>query len=281
MLRDGKKVGDLDIKNTNKKELVSLIVGKKSLEKYTKENIRKGKVILEVKNLGYLKKFESITFELREGEIKAFFGLIGSGVYDLMSVLFGDNEKSEGEIFIENKKVRINHPYISKINRMGYIPIDRKEEGLALSLDVKKNITSTNIQELGKSIFLNDKIEREHASFIVKKLNIKTPNIKTIVENLSGGNQQKVVIGKWLEKDAKILILCEPTRGIDVGSKLELYKIMAELCKDGAGIVIASTELPEIFSISDNIIVMKKGKIVADLITKETNKDEAMRFAIA
>ena len=176
---------------------------------------------------------KDVSFDLHEGEIVAFFGLLGSGIHNLFPVIFGDRKKSKGDIKINGKKVNIKHPSYAKGNALGYIPIDKKEEGLALPLDIKENITSTNLKNIGKGFFLSRKVEKDHADKWFNQLNIKAPSINTTVSSLSGGNQQKVVLGKWLEAGSRILLMNEPTRGIDVGSKVEIYKITEELCKKG------------------------------------------------
>ena len=278
VLRDGKKVGDALIRDTSKQELVNMIVGKSFSELYPKQDITKGDVLLEVKNLSYLNKIQDISFNLKKGEIVAFFGLVGSGTQLLFKVLFGEVKKTAGEIFIEGKKVEIKNPVVAKKNRMGFVPIDRKEEGIALSMDVKTNVVTANIDAIGRGMRFNKKIEKARTNNWVEKLSIKTPSIDSIISNLSGGNQQKVVVAKWLECDSKILLMAEPTRGIDVGSKAEIYEIAEGLCKNGAGVVIVSSELPEIMAISDRVIVMKRGRIAREYNTKETTQEELMHM---
>lgn len=279
VLRDGRKVGDILTKETDRKLLVNLIVGRELTDQYPKKNIKKGDVILEVKNVTYLDRIEDISFSLYQGEILAFFGLLGSGVHDLLSVLFGDKKKSKGEIFIKGKKVEIYTPFTAKKNNIGLIPMDRKEEGVAVSLNIKQNITSSNIEALGNGFLLNKKIELEHAKDWFNKLDIKAPNVETMVSSLSGGNQQKVVVAKWLERNATILLMNEPTRGIDVGAKREIYLIAEKLCEEGAGVIMASSELPEIMGVSDRIVVMRNGQIAALFNTKETSQEEIMHIA--
>ena len=281
VLRDGKKVGDSKTSVTNKSDLVNLIVGRELSEQYPKRDIKKGKVIFEVKNLSYLNKVKNVSLSLCEGEIVAFFGLLGAGTHQLFSVLFGDKKATSGEIYVEGKKLKISSPNIAKKNGLGYIPIDRKEEGIALIMDIKQNITSSNIEQIGNGFILNRKIEKEHASKWFNALNIKAPSIDTMASSLSGGNQQKVVVAKWLEKNSKILLMNEPTRGIDVGSKAEIYLIAEDLCEKGVGVLMVSSELPEIMAISDRVIVMRDGGIVGEFVTKETSQEELMHLASA
>jgi ABC-type sugar transport system ATPase subunit len=279
VLRDGKKVGDKKTSETSRGELVSMIVGKKLSEQYPKRGIEKGKVIFEGKNISYLKKVKNISFSLREGEIVAFFGLLGAGCYQLFSVLFGDKKATSGEILINGKKINMNHPNKAKTNNVGFIPLDRKEEGLALVMDVKQNITSANIEQLGNSFVLDKRVEVKHAKKWFDMLDIKAPDINTIINSLSGGNQQKVIVARWLEKESKILLMNEPTRGIDVGSKAEIYKITEDLCEKGVAVLMVSSELPEIMAISDRVYVMRNGAIAGEFITKETNQEELMHIA--
>ncbi len=279
VLRDSKKVGEKFTKDTNKAELVKMIVGRDFSEQYKRTDIQKGNIIFEVKNLNYLDKIKDVSFTVKKGEIVSFFGLLGSGTHTLFSVLFGDKKKTSGEIFIEGKKAEITHPFIAKLNMLGYIPYDRKEEGVALSLNVKQNITSTNLEEIGKGFILDRDIENIKASEWVKKLSIKTQSLETIVNNLSGGNQQKIVVAKWLERNSKIFLMSEPTRGIDIGSKAEIYNIAENLCMQGAAVLMVSSELPEILSVSDRVIVMKDGRIVGEFITKQTTQEEIMHCA--
>ena len=281
VLRDGKKVGDKITRETNKSELVSMIVGRKLSDLYPKRDIKKEEVLLEVKNLKYLKRIKDVSYYVKEGEIVAFFGLLGAGTHNLFPILFGDKKASSGEVYISGKKVNIGHPNVAKKNGMGYVPLDRKEEGVAMVMSIAQNITSSNIEEQGNGFILNKKIENKRAQKWFDVLNIKAPGLDTLVENLSGGNQQKVVVAKWLEKDSKILLMNEPTRGIDVGSKAEIYKIAEDLCEKGVGVLMVSSELPEIMSISDRVYVMRDGEIVGHFKTSETTQEELMHLASA
>jgi ABC-type sugar transport system ATPase subunit len=276
VLRDGRKVGDVLTRETSRPELVNMIVGKSFSELYPKKSIAKGEVIFEVKGLSYLDKLLDISFCLRAGEIVAFFGLLGSGTHLLFNVLFGDIRKTAGEILIDGKGVRITHPAVAKKSGLGFVPVDRKEEGVAIDMDVKTNIAAANFENLGDGVRINKKMEKEHAEKWVHTLSIKTPTVRTTLSSLSGGNQQKVVVAKWLERESRILLMAEPTRGIDVGSKAEVYKIAEEFCEKGSGVLIVSSELPEIMAISDRIIVMKDGRIAGEYRTEETNPTELM-----
>jgi ABC-type sugar transport system ATPase subunit len=276
VLRDGKKVGDVSTQETSRQELVNMIVGKSFSELYPKRNIAKGNVIFEVRELCYLDKLLDISFSLRAGEIVAFFGLLGSGTHLLFNVIFGDLKMTKGQMFIDGKRTRITRPAVAKKNNLGFVPLDRKAEGVALAMDVRANILAANIENLGQGVRIDKKMEKEHAKKWIEKLGIKTPSDETILTNLSGGNQQKVVVARWLERDSRILLMAEPTRGIDVGSKAEIYKIAEEFCEKGYGVLMVSSELPEIMAISDRIIVMKDGRIAGEYRTESTNPSELM-----
>ncbi len=281
VLRDSKKIGDAETAKTDKQTLVNMIVGRDLSDQYPKKDIKKGEVIFEVKNVSYMDKIKDISFSVREGEIVAFFGLLGAGTHNLFKVLFGDKKKTEGNIYIGGKVVEITHPYFAKMNKMGYIPFDRKTEGIALTMNVRENITSSKVEDLGKGFVLNKKVEKEEALRWSEKLKIKTPSIETTTNSLSGGNQQKIVVAKWLARNSKIFLMNEPTRGIDVGSKSEIYEIAEDLCEQGAAVLLVSSELPEILAISDRVIVMRDGSIVSEFNTKDTSQEELMHAASA
>ena len=278
VLRDGRKVGDVLTPQTSKQELVNLIVGKDFSELYPKQDIPKGEVILEVRKLCYQDKLQEVSFDLRAGEIVAFFGLLGSGIHLLFNVIFGDLKKTGGEVLIDGRPARIPNPSVAKKHSLGFVPIDRKEEGVAVTMDVKSNVVAANIENMGKGARIDKRLEKSRAETWVAKLNIKTPGVQQVVNNLSGGNQQKVVVAKWLERDSKILLMAEPTRGIDVGSKAEIYRIAEECCQKGAGVLIVSSELPEIMAISDRIVVMKDGRVAGEFRTEDTDPTELMHI---
>ncbi len=278
VLRDGKKVKTLVTAETNTNDLVSLMVGRDIKEMYPKREVPIADIIMEVKNLN-AEGIKNISFELKRGEILGIFGLLGSGRTSLVKALFGANPVKSGEIFIKGKEVIVKSPRKARDNRVGLVPLDRKMEGLALDLGVKENITLANINELGNGFLINTKIEESKAKKWVTDLNIKTPSISTLVNSLSGGNQQKVVLARWLESGSEVIILNEPTRGIDVGAKIEIYKLMQDLCEKGAAIIMISSELPEILSIADRIIVMSKGRITDEYSKKEATEEKLLSAA--
>ena len=281
VLRDGSMVGDILKNDADKRKLINLIVGKDFREQYPKKIIKKGRKIFEVRNLSYLKRINNISFSISEGEILAFFGLLGSGVHSIFPVLFGSRKKTAGDFFIDDKKIEIGNTISSKQHKMGFVPLDRKADGLALSLNVKKNIISANVSETGRGFMLDPKVELNHSKKWIDKLGIKLPGADSLVSNLSGGNQQKVVVARWLECNSRIFLMHEPTRGIDVGSKAEIYRIVEELCESGVAVLMVSSELPEILAIADRIIVMKNGSISGEFIAKNTSQEELMHCASA
>lgn len=278
VLRDGKKVGTFNTRNTNENELVTSMVGRDIKDMYPKRGVLIGEKIMEVKNL-ISDGFNNVSFNLRKGEILGIFGLLGSGRTSLVKALFGANKIKGGEIFIYGKKVNIKSPNIARGEKIGLVPLDRKVEGLALLMSVKENITLANIEDLGKNFLILKSLEQEKAIKWINEIGIKTPTIDQEVNSLSGGNQQKVVLAKWLESGSQIIILNEPTRGIDVGAKIEIYNLMQDLCERGASIIMISSELPEILSIADRIIVMSKGRFTAEYSREEASEEGLLHSA--
>jgi ABC-type sugar transport system ATPase subunit len=245
---------------------------------YPKKEVEIGGTVMEVNNLK-ADGFEDISFKLRKGEILGIFGLLGSGRSSLVKALFGANKIRSGQILINGKEVNIKNPSAARDKRVGLVPLDRKAEGLALIMGVKENITLANIKELGKSFLIDRKNERKRAGKWVDEVGIRTPSIDQEVNSLSGGNQQKVVLAKWLESGSQIIILNEPTRGIDVGAKIEIYKLMEDLCERGSSIIMISSELPEILSIADRIITMNKGVFTSQYLRNEASEEKLLSKA--
>ena len=278
VLRDGKKVGTVKTSKTDTNELVTMMVGRNIKDMYPKRELPIGEVVLEVNNIN-ADGIKNISFNLKEGEILGVFGLLGSGRTSLVRALFGANPIISGDIIIRGKKIKIKKPFQARDNKIGLVPLDRKLEGLALALGIKENITMANIGELGRSFLISRKIEIDKANNWVNKLNIKTPDVSKEVESLSGGNQQKAVIAKWLESGSSIIILNEPTRGIDVGAKIEIYKLMQELCENGSSVIMVSSELPEILSIADRIIVLSKGRVTDEYLRNKASEEKLLNSA--
>lgn len=280
VLRDGEYIKTLNFKDTNLEALIGLMVGRKLDEKFPKLVMERGEKILEVKGFNKGKRVKNIFFDLYKGEILGFAGLMGAGRTELARAIFGADKIDSGEIYLNGKKLNIKSPADAIANGLAYIPEDRKHEGLSLSMNVAFNITLSNIDSIASPAGIIERSkEKQISNKIVSDLKIKTPSLEQIVKNLSGGNQQKVVVGKWLTRNPKVFIFDEPTRGIDVGAKIEIYNILNQLKKSGIGVIMISSELPEILGICDRVLVMCEGEIKAELNCENTNQEEIMHYA--
>ena len=262
IMRDGKIVGTKEVENITKDEIIEMMVGRSLSMEYPPRNVKPQEVVLSVKDLKRGNKLNGISFDLRKGEILGIAGLVGAGRTELAEALFGADPIDEGSMEIHGKKVRIRSTQDGKMNSIGMVTEDRKETGLVVDMSVTKNITVTKLEDVSKGFVIQRNKEESVAQDFVKKLNIKTPSVRQTLYNLSGGNQQKVVLAKWLFSNVEILILDEPTRGIDIGAKYEIYCLMNSLCEQGKSIIMISSELPEVLNMSDRILVMRSGKIV-------------------
>jgi len=240
---------------------------------------KNGNSLLEVKNLRseYLR---DVSFTLHRGEILGFFGLMGAGCDEIVQSLFGILPVSSGDILIDGKKVHLDSPAAAIRHGIGYVPSERKTEGLILSASVRQNVTLLALDRLSKGLRFDATGERAIAERAVEAFNIKTTTIETIVETLSGGNQQKIVLAKWIENKPKILVLNDPTRGIDVGAKVEIYKLMDRLCQEGLGIIMVSSEMGEVMFSSDRMHVVHEGAIVAEFSKNEATQESIMKKAV-
>ncbi len=279
VLRDGKLIGSVETEKTTRNELVKMMVGRELEDMYPKTEIARGEVVLDVKNLSSGRDFRNISFQLHRKEILGLFGLEGSGRTALLSTIFGAKKVDTGTMAINGREVKIDHPFHAKKAGLGMIPISRKEEGVTLSMSVANNIVMTNIGNMGKGVIFDKVEEKKRAEKWIRNLNIKTPSLDTEVNGLSGGNQQKVAIAKWLESDAQIFIMNEPTRGIDVGAKVEIYKLMERLCEEGHAVIMSSSELPEMLSIPDRILVLAQGELTAEFPREEADKEKLIHAA--
>ena len=262
VFRDGKYVVSDSIDKFNEKSLIEYMVGRELVGEYPKSEYGNSQEVLKVEGLrtDYI---EDVSFELNKGEILGFAGLVGSGRTEVARAIFGYDRIKSGKIKIKGKKVKIKSPQDSIKNGVAFITEDRKNLGLILNMSVKENLTFSSLKKIKSNILLSNKKEKEVCEDQINLLKIKTASINTKVGNLSGGNQQKVVIGKWLLTDSDIFIFDEPTRGLDIGAKQEIYKIMRKLTNEGKSIIMISSEMPELIGMSDRIIVMSGGKIVS------------------
>ena len=281
VMRDGTYVGTLITKECTKEDIINMMVGRVIYEDpKTESTVPKGApVVLKVENLNAGKMVQNVSFELRKGEILGFSGLMGAGRTETARALFGADPKESGDIYINGQKVIINNPQDAVKHGIGYLSEDRKRYGIVVQKTVAENTTMADLDEFTNGIFINKKKENEVAQKYVESLATKTPSVDQLVVNLSGGNQQKVVIAKWLTRNCDILIFDEPTRGIDVGAKNEIYKLMNRLAAEGKAIIMISSEMTEILRMSDRIVIMCEGKITGELDISEATQENIMNLA--
>ncbi|WP_026560684.1 sugar ABC transporter ATP-binding protein [Bacillus sp. J37] len=279
IMRDGAYIGQKTIKETSFDEIVSMMVGYDLDERFPRIEISPGETILSVKDLSQKGKFENVSFDVRKGEILGFSGLMGSGRTEVMHAIFGSTKFDSGEIHISGKKVNISSPIVAKRMGLGFITEDRKNEGLILDFSVRDNMALPSLSSFANNKLIEDRSIRSMVEEFIGKLKVKTASQEISVGKLSGGNQQKIVIAKWLITNPKILILDEPTRGVDVGAKKEIYEIINQLKKAGVAIIIVSSELPEILGICDRIAVMHEKKLVKIFNRDESTQESVMQYA--
>jgi ribose transport system ATP-binding protein len=260
-------------------ELVRLMVGRALTDVYPKREPKLGEVLLEVKGLGRHHLVHDVSFQLRAGEIVGFSGITGSGRTEVMRAVFGADAHT-AEMKVSGKPYKARSPQAAIRRGIALVTEDRKGQGLFLKQDVTMNTTISGLKFLTRGGLIRRAKEEAVVSKMIKDLRIKTPNAKFHVVNMSGGNQQKVILARWLSVDTKILIMDEPTRGIDVGSKAEIYQIMDELTKRGVGIIMISSELPEVLGMSDRIMVMREGTIVGELSRDVATEEGVMKYAV-
>lgn len=280
VLRDGEYVGTVNTDEVEMQEIISMMVGRK-----LKSDVRPAakpqtdETVLEVKNLSTKNLIKNVSFDVKKGEIFGFAGLMGAGRTEVARCVFGADPRTEGDIYVHGKKVRIANAKDGVTNGIGYLSEDRKRFGILLDADVKANVTLADMKDYAKAGFVDDRKIRRTALDYVDKLRIRTPSINQTLLNLSGGNQQKVVIAKWLVRDSDVLIFDEPTRGIDVGAKEEIYQLLENLAAQGKAIVVISSELPEVLRLSNRIAVMAQGRIIGILDNEEATQEKIMELA--
>ncbi len=281
VMRDGKYVGTVNTDEVSKDEIINMMIGRVVYEepKTHSEVPEDAEVVLEVKNLCSGKTIKDVSFKLRKGEILGFSGLMGAGRTEVARAIFGADKFDSGEIYLHGKKVNIKTPSDAVLNGIGYLSEDRKRYGLMLDKSVAENTAISSMDRYIKGGLIDDKALEEEAKIFNEKLKTKTPSMEQALKNLSGGNQQKVIIARWLIKDSDILIFDEPTRGIDVGAKSEIYTLMNELSKQGKSIIMISSELVEILRMSDRVLVMCEGRKTGELDISEANQENIMKLA--
>lgn len=281
VMRDGKDIGTENIDDVTLDQIITMMIGRTMDEMYPKLKANIGETILEVKNLSHKKYFQNVSFEVHKGEIFGISGLIGAGRTEVIETIFGIRPKLSGEIRVNGKIVENNTPKDSINHRMGFLTEDRRGNGIFAVLGIDLNMAIPNYDKfLTKLGFVNEKAVTDSCEDYVDKILIKTPSLEQKIQNLSGGNQQKVLLARWLMTEPDILFLDEPTRGIDVGAKAEIYKLMTMLAAEGKCIVMVSSELPEVLGMSDRIMVMHEGKVTGILNNgPEVTQEVVMRYA--
>lgn len=264
ILKDGTYVDTRNVSDVTKDDLISMMVGRQMTDIYNIEHFEPGEELLRVENFTDTKHFKDVSFTLHRGEILGFAGLVGAGRSEVMRALTGVEKRLSGDVYLHGKKVHLKDPSSALHHGIGFLTEDRRADGCALKLDIKTNINMSSYDMISKAGFVNLRKERKRAEEHSKSVNVKTPSISQLVGNLSGGNQQKVVIAKLLCRDPEILIFDEPTVGIDVGAKQEIFKLIERLTAQGRGIILISSYLPEVMGLSDRLIVMAQGKITAE-----------------
>lgn len=278
VMRDGKRVGGMPIAEATKDKMISLMVGREITDMYPIHNRTKGDMLLEVENMSgdFLR---NVSFNLHRGEIIGFFGLMGAGCDEIVRSLFGAMPARK-KIRISGREVTVNSTADAMKCGMAYVPAERKSEGLVLMHSVKRNATMLRLKQLQKGLRFDGRLEEELTRKWIDALHIKTPSTNTKAESLSGGNQQKVVLAKWMMNEPDVLILNEPTRGIDVGAKAEIYRLIEQFCNQGLGVVVVSSEMAEVMSVADRIYAVYNGEIRGEFTREEATQEKIMQKAI-
>jgi ribose transport system ATP-binding protein len=278
VLRDGKFVDRVPAR-TVPSELVRMMVGRSIEDQFPRQRAELGDVLLEVKNLSREGVLHDISFQVRAGEVVGIAGIVGAGRTELARAIFGADPLDSGEVWVEGRWIERFDPREAKHSGIGFITEDRQGQGIVPPLSVAENLALASLGRYTTAGLVNRKEQRSLAQKMIEELNIRTPSLEQEIRYLSGGNQQKVVIGKWLLADSKVLIMDEPTRGIDVGAKVEIYELMNELTEEGAGILMISSDLPEVLGMSDRILVMAGGRITGELSREEASQEKVMTLA--
>lgn len=282
VMRDGCYVGTLITADCTKEDIINMMVGRVIYEKPKEKSLvpDDAPVVLKVEHLNAGKMVQDVSFELRKGEILGFSGLMGAGRTETARAIFGADPKQSGDIYVNGEKVEINSPEDAVKHGIGYLSEDRRRYGVVVGKSIIENSTMAALEEYMRGLFINKGKEKEVAEKYIKELGTKTPSSDQLVANLSGGNQQKVAVGKWLAADCDIYIFDEPTKGVDVGAKQDIFHLINDIAKAGNGVIYASCENSELLSITDRIYVMFGGEIMAELVTKDTNEDEIMNYSV-
>ena len=280
IMRDGQYITSMNFQDVTMDEMIAHMVGREIKEKFPRVSCEKGKKVLEVKHLNAGPMVRDVSFDLYEGEIVGFAGLMGAGRTETTRAIFGVDPKTGGEIILDGREVKIYKPEDAIKAGIVLAPEDRKKDGLCTKLSIRHNIALPNLDLICSKLgVVSSTKEQEMCSRVVKELKVKTPNVEVSAGNLSGGNQQKIVVGKWLARDSRVVIFDEPTRGIDVAAKVEIYNLMNDLKKQGIAVLFVSSEMPEVMGIADRIIVMCDGRITGELSAQEATQNQILTYA--
>ena len=281
VLRDGQYIGTRHITETTIDEVIHMMVGRSIEDKYPRVRSKPGREKLRVEHLTSGSRLRDISFSVQAGEILGIAGLVGAGRTETARAIVGADEKDQGAIYVDGSEVKIDWPVDAVNYGIGLIPEDRKAQGLVMEMSVKGNTTLPILADLCRRLgFIDQARENAEVESLVRGLDIRTPSVDRLVEDLSGGNQQKVVLAKWFAKRCDVLIFDEPTRGIDVGAKIEIYNLMNELTSQGKAIIMISSEMPEIIGMSDRIIIMHDGAIVGELTAQEATQEKILGLIV-
>jgi len=281
ILKDGSNVSTVNVKDIDKKALVNLMIGRDLNEFFPARKAKIGDVVLKVENITRGKNFRNVSFEVRAGEVLGISGLVGAGRTETMRAIFGVDKKDSGEVYLCGASLAIKTPQQAVKHGFAMLPEDRKNQGVLLDMSVKINATLSSLNQFTKSFgWINHRKEITAVNDLVSKLVVKTASIDSKVSNLSGGNQQKVALMKWITSGCKVLILDEPTRGVDVGAKVEMYRIINQLAEEGIAIIMISSEMPEIIGMSDRVLVMREGEITGELSKEELTEQNLIRLSM-
>jgi len=279
VMRDGVSVDTTPTAETNNDEVVRKMVGRDIKDYYPDNETEKGEILFEVKDLSDDKVFENIDFHVRQGEILGISGLMGAGRTEIMRGIFGIDKLVSGKLYLDGEEIEVKSPADAIQKGIGFLTENRKEEGLILDDSLRENISLPSIAEFSRTGWINTKEEKDFAELLIKRLTVKTVSGEVPVRTLSGGNQQKVVLAKWIGAGSRVLILDEPTRGVDVGAKREIYLLMKELAERGVGIIMVSSDLPEIIGISDRVVVIHEGHVAGEMDKADLSEEKIMTLA--
>ncbi|MDD3412966.1 MAG: sugar ABC transporter ATP-binding protein [Lachnospiraceae bacterium] len=282
ILRDGKYIKSLNIADTNRAELIRNMVGRdvSAVAGRIKTNIIQKEILLKVEKLSSGRKFQDISFDLHRGEILGFFGLVGAGRTEVMRALFGADKKTSGKVILSGEEITIKNTHQGLKAGIGLIPEERKTQGFINLQSNINNVALSSLEQYMKGPFVDDKKRKDNCEKYIKELDIHPAKADFLTLNMSGGNQQKVILAKWMSTNVDVLIFDEPTKGVDVGAKVEIYRIMEEIAELGKGVILISSELPEVMGMSDRIIIMSEGKITGELNRDEYYEDDILNLAI-